>query len=134
MYPRLFVSRLKFFFLQFERCFETTNEFLRKHFNKFYNPPPKKKMIRVSKNKKNHQNWRTYESDYSNCTSNYFNRKIPELDNMSNKQLQIEFVEVRKSLMDKSKILYLYKRSMSSARNASKISQVNITRSANLVH
>lgn len=85
-------------------------------------------MIRVAKNPKRSQNWKDYESDYSSETTNYFDKKIPELDNMSNKQLQIEFVAVRKSLMDKSKILYLYKRSLSGARSSGQISKVGVIR------
>lgn len=124
MYPRLFVSRLKFFYLQFERCFETTHEFLRSHFADLYQPPPKKKMTRVSKRSPQKQNWRAIESEYSARPSSYFDRKLPELDRMDDKQLRVEFVAVRKSLMDNSKILYLYKRSLAGARAASKVSQV----------
>lgn len=136
MFPRLFYSRLKFFYLQLEKNFEATNSFLRKHFYSLYQAPPKKKMIRVPKNPKlsNNKPWKSYESDYHGTISNYFDKKMPFLDNMSNKQLQLEFMEVRKNLMDKSKILYLYKRSISSARIGNKISTVKIIRWASLVH
>jgi hypothetical protein len=86
-------------------------------------------MIRVpNKNPLNSGGWRTYESQYGGLSNNYFNRKIPELDHMNNKNLQVEFMNVRKSLMDKSKVLYLYKRSISSARANGKNSQVRIIR------
>ena len=128
MYPRLFYSRLKFFFLQFNRCFETTNNFLQKHFSNYYQAPPKKKMIRVpNRISKKKENWRDYQSDYSNRFC-YFDKKIPELDKLNSKELTMEFLSVRKSLMDRSKILYLYKRSISSAKISQKNCQVKITR------
>ena len=129
MYPRLFYSRLKFFFLQFNRCFETTNTFLQKHFASYYQAPPKKKMIRVPKNRRiKKENWRDFQSDYSNNNYCYFDKKIPELDKLNGKELTMEFLSVRKNLMDRSKILYLYKRSISSAKISQKNSQVKITR------
>ena len=91
-------------------------------------------MIKVTQKAKRNANWKQYESDYMYQTANYFDKKVPELDKMSNKQLQVEFVAVRKSLMEKSKILYLYKRSVSGARRSGSISQVGVIRWGALTH
>lgn len=51
MYPKLFYSRLKFFYCQLERSFESAHKFLRQYFPSYYRPPPEN-FIKVTSRKK----------------------------------------------------------------------------------
>lgn len=131
MYPRLFYSRIKFFYLHFDKCFETTNSFLRKYFKEFYKPPPEN-LIRVGRkrrkqnfyNKNGHGENIGYDDYDSYRVGNYFNKKLPELDEMTNKELDQEYNQVRKSIMERSKFMYLCQRTISYAKLGKKYNQI----------
>ena len=136
MFPRIFYSRLKMFYLEFNKCFKTTNDFLHQYFKTYYKALPKN-MIQVKKKKhynknKNVSKEGSFQSfnEYSlrNCfsPSNFFDKRYPEIDQLNNMNLTLEYNNIRNSIRDRSKIMYIYKRSIANAKHKKKYSQVRL--------
>ena len=115
------------FYLELSKCFNSTNEFLHQYFKSYYKPPLKR-ITKSSyiKNNSSTEDWRQYSNDTYLSPHNYFDKVIPELENMNDRELSYEYNQVRKNIAERAKIIFLCKKSISNARISKNYSQVGL--------
>lgn len=116
LFPKVLITRLKFFLVQLEENFQLTKEFLMKEFRDMYEEPVIISKTPIKKNFK------------ENVVTKWmlpFGAETNGLKNLNNNDLQLEFIRIRKKLKEHKKIFCLYSRCLNNSRQINNFSDVS---------